>query len=384
MRVLFTSTNGLGHVHPMVPLARAFAERGDNVLWATGRSACERLDRAGLATAPAGLDEADTMARFARFHAGLGDLPAAQRPDEIFPWLFGETLPGPMLSDLLPIARAFEPDLVVSESGEFAGPLLATLRGIPGVTHALGPLVPEARIAAAAGRLEGLWRAHGQAPLPYGGRYEHCYLDLYPASLQSQHRPHVRRTQPIRPRAYATPSDDPLPSGLDGSDLPLVYVTFGTAYNSPGALASVVRAVASRPVRVIATVGPSTDPGALGAMPGNVQAVGYLPQTELLPRCAAVVSHGGSGTFLGALGAGVPQLLVPQGADQFLNASACRSSGVGLALEPSAATPEAVADAVTDLLAEPRFGGAARRLQTEIEAMPSADEVAELLASGLG
>jgi hypothetical protein len=33
-RVLFTAPAGLGHIHPMVPLARAMVARGHDVLWA--------------------------------------------------------------------------------------------------------------------------------------------------------------------------------------------------------------------------------------------------------------------------------------------------------------------------------------------------------------
>ena len=40
-----------------------------------------------------------------------------------------------------------------------------------------------------------------------------------------------------------------------------------------------------------------------------------------------VVHHGGSGTMLGALAHGLPQLRRPQGADQFLNAEALLPTG---------------------------------------------------------
>src|SRR3954453_15361341 len=46
----------------------------------------------------------------------------------------------------------------------------------------------------------------------------------------------------------------------------------------------------------------------------------YIPQAEVLPRCHAVIPHGGAGTTLGALAFGLPLLVIPQGADQYANA----------------------------------------------------------------
>ena len=97
---------------------------------------------------------------------------------------------------------------------------------------------------------------------------------------------------------------------------------------------------------VSATVGPAADSGVLGTQPAHVRVEQYVPQTALLPHCDVVVSHAGSGTVLGTVALGVPQLCLPQGADQFLNASAVAGAGAGISLAPDAATPEAIADAV--------------------------------------
>jgi UDP:flavonoid glycosyltransferase YjiC (YdhE family) len=66
MRVLFTSSPGWGHIHPMVGLARAFLDRGDSVLWITGADACARLEREGFDASPAGLGEREGMAELNR------------------------------------------------------------------------------------------------------------------------------------------------------------------------------------------------------------------------------------------------------------------------------------------------------------------------------
>ena len=105
----------------------------------------------------------------------------------------------------------------------------------------------------------------------------------------------------------------------------------------------------------------------------------YVPQGQLLDHCAAVVSHGGSGTFLAALGAGLPQLCLPQSADQFLNAAACEQSGCGLALQPEAVSSSSVRAAVGRLLNDSSFRTRAEQARREISAMPSPIEVANRL-----
>ena len=96
------------------------------------------------------------------------------------------------------------------------------------------------------------------------------------------------------------------------------------------------------------------------------------------------MSHGGSGTFLASLAAELPQLCVPQAADQFFNAAACAQAGAGIALSPGGVTSEQVTDAVERLLSDPTFRTAATGISNEIAAMPSPQAVADHLHSEYG
>jgi len=116
MRVLFTSTSGWGHIHPMVPLARAFLDRGDDVLWATGDEVCGRLEREGIATAVAGLDDGVAMSTFYERYPQVSEVPPPERSDFMFPRLFGAVRAEAMLADLVPAARAYAPDLLVCDA----------------------------------------------------------------------------------------------------------------------------------------------------------------------------------------------------------------------------------------------------------------------------
>lgn len=377
MRVLFTSTPGWGHIHPMVPLAQAFLDRGDEVLWATSAEVCARLDGEGFRTAAVGLGHGEGMAEFARRFPEVRELPPPERPDFMFHRFFGAVRAGPMLADLRPAAGAWAPALLVCDAAELAGPIVAAGLGVPNVTHAFGALLPAHRLAAAAAEMAPHWVAHGMEARPYAGCYDHLYLDIYPPSLQPAERRHVPATQPLRPGTFATAGNEELPEWVTAeSSTPLVYVTFGTVFSNDAVLSTVVEAVRALPVQVVATVGPDGDPASLGLQPGNVHVARYIPQDRLLERCAAVVSHGGSGTFLATLAARLPQLCVPQAADQFLNAEACARSGIGLTLQPGQVSIESVRGAVGRLLSDDGFRTAAARLSGEIAAMPSPQEVA--------
>jgi MGT family glycosyltransferase len=157
---------------------------------------------------------------------------------------------------------------------------------------------------------------------------------------------------------------------------PLAYLTLGTYVSGHvGSLRAAAVGLGGLDVDALVTVGPSGDPAALGPLPDSVRVERFVPQGVLLPHVDVVVHHGGSGTMLGALAQGLPQLLLPHGADQFMNAQALLDSGAGLRLLPEEITPDAVAEAVRALLADSRFREAAGRIGDEIAAMPAPSEV---------
>jgi UDP:flavonoid glycosyltransferase YjiC (YdhE family) len=386
MRVLFTTTSGWGHVHPLVPLATAFLGRGDEVLFAAAPEVCPRLAQDGFEARPAGFGQGESWAEFRRRFPEFDLLPPSDRPDFLFPNMFGAVRAAPMLNDLLPIAKSWKPSLIVHEQAELAAPIAAAALGVPNVTHAFGGVVPGDRVAAAARRAETLWADQGLEPRPYGGCYDHLYLDVYPKSLSVDKASHITNIQPIRPVAFASAGNESLPEWVrsDGP-MPLVYVTFGTVFNQDVSLfRTVIDALSSLPTRAVVTVGPAGDPQLLGEHSADIHVARYIPQTELLPYCTVVVSHAGSGTFLAALAHGLPQLCLPQAADQFRNAESCSRSGAGLALGPGEVTVEAVRDAVGRLLGQGTFRGAAERLRQELREMPAPDEVARLITARFG
>jgi Glycosyl transferases, related to UDP-glucuronosyltransferase len=64
-------------------------------------------------------------------------------------------------------------------------------------------------------------------------------------------------------------------------------------------------------------------------LPPEIHVADYAPFGLVLPRCAAIVHHGGIGTVSQALVAGIPQLIAPLAHDQPDNAARVRALGVG-------------------------------------------------------
>lgn len=372
MRVLLTSTWGFGHTFPLVPLARALVAAGHEVLWATNEQATELVTAAGIPCRAAGLDTQGVHDVERRLRQRLADVAPQDKASVAFPTMFGEWVAPVMASDLLPLAREWGPDLIVHENAELAAPLIGAALGVPVVTHAFGGGVPPAFVADAGERLAPLWKQCGQEPRPYAGCYAAGFLDICPTSLQTQPLDHVGHRMPMRPLNYTGESGPRVDLSGDG---PLVYLTLGTVQNHAHLLEATAAVLARLDARLLVTVGHDGDPAPLHALGDHVRAEHWVCQSDVLPFAAVVVSHGGSGTVLGAASQGLAQVCLPQAADQFRNGSAVEAAGAGLSLHPSAVSPESVTEAVRRVLAEPSFRDGATAVAAEIAALPSPESV---------
>ena len=133
--------------------------------------------------------------------------------------------------------------------------------------------------------------------------------------------------------------------------------------------------------------GPRVDPAVLGVLPSNVRVERFVPQHLILERAAAVMSHAGAGSVLGAAARGLPQVVFPLRADQWENADAATSAGVAITLELELEHrgEEDITAALDRVMHDAKFAEATARVAAEIAAMPSpTDHVAtiEALAKG--
>jgi UDP:flavonoid glycosyltransferase YjiC (YdhE family) len=368
----------------MLPLARALQDAGHQVAIAVAPGLRSRVEDAGLVALAAGRDIDGWWPELEERNPGRPWERLA--PGDILRWfvphLFVEVGAGAMLDGLAAQVESWRPDLVVHETFEFAAQPVAAAAGIPAVHHTLSPL-PDATVLAAAAAAAGpIWRRRGLDPAPLAGLGGGITLDITPASLRNPRGPALD-WRPVRPSGTGAGAG-PAPEWLRALEArPIVHVTLGTSVTNAdqGLLATAVAGLRERPLSLVVTVGPANDPAALGPQPENVRVERYVAHDLLLPRCAAVVSHGGAGTMLAALGCGLPVLTIPQGADQYLNAEICAGRGVGRTLLPERVTAEAVGAEVDLLLGEPRYRAAAAEVAAEIAGMPAPAEVVPLLES---
>jgi UDP:flavonoid glycosyltransferase YjiC (YdhE family) len=130
-------------------------------------------------------------------------------------------------------------------------------------------------------------------------------------------------------------------------------------------------------VDVLITIGPGNSFDSIGSLPASMHVETYVPQSLVLPRCSAVICHGGAGTTLAALASGLPLLILPQGADQYVIGDLVVGANVGNRLVPSEVSPAAIRSSVVALLNGSTYTANAQRLRCEISGMPGPDEAVE-------
>ncbi|WP_353828476.1 nucleotide disphospho-sugar-binding domain-containing protein [Agromyces sp. SYSU T0242] len=157
---------------------------------------------------------------------------------------------------------------------------------------------------------------------------------------------------------------------LDDARGGFVHVSFGSFLSVRGdVLRRVADALRSLGVRAAIATG-RADPDALGDVPGDWLVREYLPQVRLLRDAAASVTHGGNNSVSEAIGSGVPLVVLPFSTDQFAAAASVERSGFGVALDPNAASPGELADAVRQVLDLPEH--VRRRLSAAAAAQEAA------------
>ena len=137
-------------------------------------------------------------------------------------------------------------------------------------------------------------------------------------------------------------------------------------------------------MRGLDTTGPAVDPAVISA-PDNVTVTRWARHADVLPHCSAVITHGGHGTVMKALIAGVPLVLVPLGRDQPDNAGRVVHAGAGIRLRKNASA-RALQTAIGRVVDDSRYRAAARhmaaRLASERDDNRVVDELEQVAARG--
>jgi MGT family glycosyltransferase len=196
------------------------------------------------------------------------------------------------------------------------------------------------------------------------------------------------RFQFVGPCFECRPEAPPFPfEQLDGR--PLVLVSLGTVYgNQPQFFRRCLEELADTPWQVVLSTGGNSLAGDLGPAPGNFIVRSFVPQIEILRRCAAFVTHGGMNSVQEALYYGVPLVMAPQAADQFWISARASELGAGQVLDPPQREAGAIRGSVAKILTGTGYTAAAGRIGASLRAaggpMRAADEIQRLIRRGAG
>ena len=381
MRILFATTQGAGHYNPLVPFIEAARRAGHEVMVAAPPTLEDTVRRDGYP-----------------FHMGASPPDEEMGPiwsrvpqasyEEAEQLVIGEIFATLNVRAMLPSLRAavekWRPDLIAREPAEFASGVVAEEMGVPHVHIGTGLVSTFNEMLAIARDHTDRWR-----PGLTDRLLASPYLTLYPASIDASDAAEPAALHRFRDPAADAP-DAPLDDRWDGDTRPLVYVTFGSvAANMPPAApiyGVALEAVADLPARVLLTTGNGADLSQLPSPGPHVHVTKWVPQADVLPHARVVVCHGGAGTTLGSLAAGVPLVVTPLFADQPQNGHAVATAGAGLVVEPrdagairSGIDPADLRAAIDTVLSDDGYARRARAIAQEIRALPPADAALETM-----
>lgn len=369
MRIAFATNPALGHLLPLVPLAQAARDAGHDVLVIGGASLADATRDAALRHLVSGPPDLPSV--FAQVPERQG-LTGTRLAAATWRGAFAGVMAEAMVTGTLALAETWRPDLVVHEDSEQGSWIAAERLGIPHIAlQATAWRGTGIRLSSEP--LNRLLALHGLPADPeLRAWHRFGFLTTRPPSLHNVDDPAPAGSTPIRPTSPdasgGEPADWPSPASLGRHR---VVVTMGTLM--PGrteAMRAILDGLEALDVDIVATVGHDLDPAVLGKRRATTRVARYIPMTPLLSGASLLVFHGGSGTMLAGLAAGVPLVVLPIAADQPENAERCLDAGVARILAPDGREAGDVREAAADVLRDPSYAAAAARVQAEIAAMP--------------
>jgi UDP:flavonoid glycosyltransferase YjiC (YdhE family) len=257
-----------------------------------------------------------------------------------------------LVGPLQELAGRIRPELIVYEPLAEAGALVAGRLGVPSVLqeNTLWPATELLRAVSGSSAM----RRH-RLPEP------ELVITVTPPSVGG-----ARVGRPMRPVPWSGGGDVP-DWLLRPGDRPRILVSRSTLPGGPrdGDPSAAVVAAADRVDAEFVLARPP-DRVAKRRLPPNVRVVGRVPLDVAMPHAAGYVHHGGAGSVLNGLAAGVPQLVVPGPGDRRHNAGLVERRGAGLAVAANAIGPEHL----TRLISDGGLRAAAQEVSAEIAAMP--------------
>ena len=206
-------------------------------------------------------------------------------------------------------------------------------------------------------------------------------IGLFPdwfAPIQPDWPPQLRLTGfPLYDEADAHSTSDALEAFLRAGPPPILFTPGSANRAAAQFFAAALDATGRLGRRALFLTGyPDQLPSNLGP---HVRHERYVPFSQVLPRCAAIVHHAGIGTCAQGLAAGIPQLTMPLGFDQPDNTTRLWRLGVGRWVLPRKFTGPRVARELSALLTDRRTAERCRHWAQAISASDPLSDTCALL-----
>lgn len=180
--------------------------------------------------------------------------------------------------------------------------------------------------------------------------------------------------------AWDTPSSYHPPTGLgeflERGTAPILITLGGSSAVDPQRFyPNAVAATRQLGRRAVVLSGPTPEPLRLDPDP-DTYVLPFAPLSQVAPRCVAAVHHGGIGTTVALLAAGLPQLIVPRGFDQPQTALRMSRLGVARTIPWARASPRNLTSGLAHLLGTDRYGERASALAASLQREQGLDQTA--------
>jgi UDP:flavonoid glycosyltransferase YjiC (YdhE family) len=382
MRVFFAISPGLDHLYPVVGLAWALRTSAHQVVVATSGLSTEAAARAGLPARDVSPD-ADFGAVFPRRgtqaeraaamrEQGLTIAKTLQTPDAILEKF--ARVSDLMVDGMARLARTWRPDVIVYSRLQGAALVVARELGIPAVEHGFNFL----RDGALPGRfLRYLTPSYERMGVPAELPSITSLYFAQESMMQGKGEGWGMRLVPFHGGGV-------LPDWMaEPKERPRVCITLGTTVPRMAGitgLRGVMEAAGAVDAEFVLALGDDPDLDQLGTLPDNVRVVGWTPLSTLLETCDGIIHHGGAQTTLASAHTGVPQLVLPHGADNWINGAMVERYGIGMQREPD----EVDAETLGMLLEDDALRKSAQTLAGDLAVGPGPDEIVVRLSELAG